>query len=471
MSSTAQPLVSAKGPGWSVVWTLYASGLDGGSVVIVPKNWTINRSRREPLDWTVTLPYTSELRRLGTIGQYLRPEPYDENWTLLRYLVCVITVGEDTWTSPKLVLKSRRIGVSKGQKVLTLRGSDRTEALLEEDVIEEDVRSETDALITCKEAVEETLNNQGISSVSQTYTDFNVKTFHRAGVPLSYLRELLETVQATFYWDGDTFTINQGGRSVGEETADYTLTEGENVIVLDYQEDAGSAPNEIYVERTSELKNGIAEPIKGRALGGVTITLDIPAFAAYINIELDAPGYTGDWTWDDEEGTPLTMAPTKVFRGETTKAAQVRFNIYPPEGSGSLDEIGYTVTILIDDTPDEFGDYESTVFATAISTFDQSKRGKKKLPQPITVQHVPNQTIAQLCADLILAEKLRGYSTVQIQAPLRPLVRPDLVGAITSEELEFDGFNMMTERVDFNGTEKSILMTVSLSREMVDLEA
>lgn len=454
------------GPPFAVTWTLHLAG--GGSFDLPVKSWSISRGRKDPLTWDCVLPLTDALKRGGSIGQYLKPTSYNADWELQKWLICTITLGTgeeyETWESPRLVLKNRRFRATKNERVVNLSGSDRFEPLLEKDVVEADVRSTEASLVMAHDVIGESLAARGIDSYAIGFDDFAIKTFHRTGIPLSYLREIWDVYQCDSRWVGNQLQISPGGLDPADQTADYTLTDGADCTVIDYQESDDDCLNEVTIERPKELIRATSEPITGEALGPVEVTLETPMTSAFARIRLFKPGYDGDWTWDDDEGTPLTGAPTKFYTGSTPTAA-LRFNIYPPEGSGSLDLIPYQVEILGEESHASLGGYEADASYTARDTAAQALIGIRKPDAPITMQHIPNQTICQAAAEAMVVEELLNYETVQVEAPLTKFVEPGATCAFTSADLELTDHKMRTQTVTYKQDgSKSLMMTVGLGR-------
>lgn len=448
-------------PQGSVTWTLHLVG--GSSWELPVKTWSISRNRRDPLSWDVTLPLTPELRRAtGAIGQHLKPHSYNGSWELQRWLQCVIQVGEESWTSPKLVIKTRRSRIVAKERVLSLSGGDRFESLLEKDVVEDDVRSTEASLASCHAIVGQSLEARGIYDYSLLFPDFYIRTFHRTGTPLAFLRELWDVYQCDSYWSEDTLVIAPGGRNPGAETADFTLTEDADCIVIDHQECLEDCLNEATVERPEELKRATSEPVVGKALGPVPVALDTPQTSAIARIQLFSPGYHADWVWDDEEGTPLTPSPTKIYRG-STPAATLRFNIYPPVGSSSLDEIPYSVEIVGSESLESLGGYEEDVHWTHTDPASVALIGPRRPDAPKVMQHIPNQAVCQDAAEALVAEEALNYETAQVEAPLK-LVHPSQVGEMNSAALELADHNMLAQTVAFRGDSRSMMMAVGLGR-------
>lgn len=314
-----------------------------------------------------------------------------------------------------------------------------------------------------KAVIIESLLARGIASPTLDFTDFAIRTFHRTGVPMSYLREIWDVYQCDTFWNGDTFTVRAGGLDPAEQTADYTLTDGEDCVVIDYQESDDDCITEVTVERPRELRRGTAEPIVGKALGPVSVTLEVPSYYALARIQLFAPGYHGDWVWDDEEDTPLTTAPNFLYMG-SVKAAKLRFNIYPPVGSDSLDEIPYSVEIVIDDILESLGGYEEDVSYTAINEAAQALIGVRRPDSPLTMQHVPNQSVAQAAAEAHLVEELLNYETIQTDGPLLKFIDPGMTCAFSSSDLDLVAHKMRTQTVEYRQDSKSLMVSVGLGR-------
>ena len=456
-------------PPYTVTWTLHLVG--GSSFDLPVKSWSITRSRKDPLSWEAVLPMTPALKRTGSIGQHLKPKSYNSTWDLQKWLVCTITLGtgedQETWTSPRLVLKTRRIRVVKRERVMSIGGGDRFEPLLEKDVVEDDVRSVEASLIMAHAVIIESLAARGISSPTIGFTDFPIKTFHRTGIPISYLREIWDVYQCDTQWVGNTLVISPGGSDPAGETADYTLTDGLDAVAIEYQESDDDVINEATIERPRELKRATSEPVTGKVISGssheVSVSLDTPLTYCTARIRLFAPGYDAEWVWDDDESNPLTMAPQKTYSG-TTPAATLRFNIYPAEGTAEPWEIAYSVEIVGEEAHDSLGGYETDVSYTAKNLDAQDDIGIKKPDAPLTMQHIPNQTICQAAAEAYVVEELLNYETAQVEAVMRQFVDPGQCCSFTSLDLELEAHKMRTQTVSYKGDSKSLTMSVGLGR-------
>lgn len=451
-------------PAYTVTWTLHAAGT---TFALPVKSWTITRHRKDPLSWSADLVMTAALKRGGTIGQHLKPKSYNAVWALQKYLTCTITLGSgvdmETWTSPKLVLKTRRFRATKKEKLLSLSGMDRFGPLLEKDVVETDVRSVEASLVMAHAVINESCAARGITSVSIGFTDFPIKTFHRTGQPMSYLREIWDVYQCDTQWVGDTLVISPGGSDPATDGADYALTDGLDATAIEYQESDDDTINEATIERPRELKRATAEPIVGKALGPVSISLATPMTYVTARIKLFSPGYDAEWVWDDAGGTPLTSSPLRTYMG-TTPAATLRFNIYPPVGSSSLDTIPYSVELVGEESHSSLGGYESAVSYTARDTAAQGMIGVHKPDAPITMQHIPNQTICQAAAEAYVVEELLNYETAQVEAVMKQFVDPGQCCGFTSVDLELSAHNMRTQTVTYKGDAKGLTFSVGLGR-------
>lgn len=453
-------------PGNSVVWRVH---FGGSSWEIPVKSWSITMSRKDVTEFSIVVPLTAETAKDGTIGQHLLPQQFDESWVLSRWLTCEITVGLESETSERLIVTNRLLTLSPTEKVWVISGVSELEPMFEKDVAENDVRS-TEATLACSRAViDQTFSRQGFSVV-QTQPDFVVKTFHRIGVPMEYIGELLKVHECDLELTGDAeVTIRPGGRVVEEEDIDYTLKDDEDISILSYQESNEDLLTQARVERPSELVRGTNEPASGKTLGPVTIPLSVPLNYATLKVTLFAPGYTGEWTWDDEDSIPITPSPVLTYIGEV-KAHQVRFNIYPPVGSGpSPEEISYVAEVIGSNHIAAIGPYEQDAFGEYVHS-SVSSIGKRKPDEPIIMQHVPDNATAEQAARAMVLEELLNYETASIEAPLKLAARPGRIAGVTVqhiEHFELIGKKMMTQRVTRKGSQGSLKMTVELGAQPV----
>lgn len=461
------PSIVTRCPPFTVAWTLHV----GASTYDLPvKSWSITRSRKDPLQWEATLPMTPALRRSGSIGQHLRAKGYfNASWALQKWIRCAITLviggTPQTWTSPKLVLKTRRTRVSKKERILSIGGIDRFEPLLEKDVVEDDVRSTEAAQVSIHEVIGESLEARGIDSYTIDFEDFPIRVFHRTGQPLSYLRDLWDVYQCNTQWVDDTLVITPGGTDPTGETADFALTEGVDAVVIDHQESDDDVINEATVERPRELKRATTEPVVGKGLGAISIPLSTPLTYAVARIKLFDPGRDAEWVWDDEAGNPLTGAPTRSYSGSTA-AHTLRFNLYPPEGSSSTDDISYSVEIVGEESHEALGGYQAGTHHTASNSGAQDDMGPRRPDAPTTWQHIPNQTICQAAAEAQVVEELLNFETAQVDGPLLEFVDPGMTCALTSEDLDLAANNFRVQTVAYKqgAGKKDLMRTVGLGR-------
>ncbi len=451
-------------PGSEVIWRVHTSS---GSQIIIPvQSWSIRLARKSVTEFSIEIPLTSETSKSGSIGSELIPQQFDEDWVLSRWLTCEITVGEESETSERLIVTNRLLSITPEGASWSISGSSEIEPMFEKDVVEDDVRSTEALLVSSHSVIEETFERQGFT-VIQNQPSFNVRTFHRIGVPIEYIRELLDVHKCDLVLTGNAeVTINPGGIDLSSATIDYTLEDDEDIAVLTYQESNEDLITQARVERPKELIRG-NEPISGKGLGAITIPLSVPLNYATLKVTLFAPGYTGEPVWDDESGTTITPSPVYTYIGGV-KAHRVRFNLYPPIGSGpSPEDIPYLVEVIGSDHIEALGPYEEDAFGEYVHS-SNSTIGKKKLDEPIVMQHVPNNTTATQAATALVLEELLNYETASIDAPLKLAAKPGLVAGVTVaniEHFELTDKKMMTQSVTRRGDSDSLRMTVELGAQ------
>jgi len=312
--------------------------------------------------------------------------------------------------------------------------------------------------------INESLAAVGITSVTIGFTDFPIKAFHRTGTRISYLRELWDVYQCDTQWIGDALVISPGGVDPALSGADYTLSDGVDATVIDHQESDDDTINEATVERPVELKRATVDPVVGEGLGAISIGLTTPLTNAIARIKLFRPGRDAEWVWDDAAGIPLTMAPTRAYRG-SVPAATLRFNLYPPEGSSSTADIPYSVEIVGEESHDSLGGYEPLNTYTASNSAAKSAIGPRRPDAPAAMQHIPNQTICQAAAEAIVVEELLNYETAQTDGPLIKFIDPGQTCALTSLDLDLADHNMRTQTVTYKQDgPKAIMVAVGLGR-------
>lgn len=446
-------------PASSVDWKLYTVGDESHPVTLEPLTWNIRRTRGEPIAWSMTLcDQGGDLLPGGTLWDFLQCDPYDAAGNLRRYLICVITVGEDVWTSPKLIHLNYKTDVTPTSVLVSLSGNDQTEVLLAPDQYMADVRSTVGTPVYAHATITAILTHYNLASYRYEFDDFIIPLLHRVGTPLDWIRDILAVRQAYFWWDEDTFVCTAGGVDVPESASDYAL---DALKVFAYQRSAAGVDNEVTVIRTAENRSGVTEPITGSGIGFVTVPLATPLNYASARIELFAPGFDHSHVWDDAGGTPLTTSPTRVYYG-ATKAAQMRMILEPP--SGGTDPIPYKVRITGYEHNTDIGAFEEILPQTYSDTADQAVRGRRSRKQPITSAMTPDNATALDYATRWTREGLRKYCTASVEALLHPLRRPGQIALVSVSVLGLSNYKMMTETVDFKGTQTSLLMGVELSR-------
>lgn len=308
----------------------------------------------------------------------------------------------------------------------------------------------------------------GIAAVTQGQPSFTVQKMHRIGCPLDWIRQILEINQAWYRWEGNELIIEQ---TVFPKSADWTLTDKEDLKLISYRRSMAEVFNTITIERTDGLTGtGIVGRLSKSgpdSVGMQEYTFETPVYVArpVINVKR---GTANTFTYRDALGNALdNFAPAagNQLYSYNEPAYSVTWIAEPGPEAGAQGPYtpqyeGYFWGVTVQPTGESPDDY--TVEYS--DPTDVSIHGVLRYPRPITNLLIPDAETALVFARRWVAESVRTYVTASVSILFNPHILPGHCVSLTDYYAGLDGDLFSVDSVHHSGSGDNAITRLELMR-------
>lgn len=410
---------------------------------------TYTRGRNEPATWSVTIPdgHDRDFSPLNTASDYyswIKPDVYNSEWNLNRpwYIQC--KVGDDTWTSPPLVLLDVQRSASEQGYVTTFSGTDYSRNLCQENQTLASKESDSSTIYYAKDIIAYILEAYNYDHYDLSgMEDFPVRIMHfQGGSPMDWLMEILEVPKADWRWEGQQFVVEQVNRDGAGQ--DWEYQDRFNVFSANYRYNTSGLINEVEVVRT---ESGAGEEVhEGTDVGIITITLNSPRYGPHLRLPTPPTfGTIENVTFLNAAGA-LAPGPYTTCRF-TFRQDEAHFTEVGSHATGTcywkVAISGWTIEEMNAASLPFDDDYNVRVK----NTTNQALYGKWPAPSPIMNPLIPSEDWAITHGQRYLEEEIRKLETMDFTVPLNPWLRPGNIVRVTEYGSNQSGRKYLVESI------------------------